>query len=302
MAIGAYIGIDGIAKKNKAIYIGANGKAKSQVTIKTFGEYRGNTPTDFYWTTSNYYTVTDIDDYRQIQVKTRPSTGSMYQAKNSLETPITGSTSATNQVVLVCALIRGYSTNVGYPWFSCMYNKNGTAGYGPLPDLETGAARIGLNDDQWHKVGAIFNTYTSSSEIYEITGVGVGVAPPDSDTRVATTDKFDIKDVCLFNLTEYYGRGNEPSELWCVQNIIGVGEEPELTNLPNKARRVKKVYIGDANNIARICYSIATIEDLIDFKYTDNNNGTYTLTAWNGTTNGTKGTEIIIPDGSNIIL
>lgn len=301
MAIGAYIGIDGIAKKNKAIYIGANGKAKSLVTIRDFGTLTGPSIADFAWNGQTSYTSTKIDDYIQIKVKTQPSTGSMYQCKKWIEPDIIGSTSGTNQVVLVCALIRGYSTNVGYPWFSCLYNKNGSEGYGPLPDLETGVTRTALNDGQWHKVGAIFNTYTSSSNIYEITGVGVGMAPPDSNTRVSTSDKFDVKDVCLFNLTEYYGRGNEPALAWCTQNLVGVGEEPELTNLPNKARRVKKVYVGDDNGIARLCYSVATIEDLIDFEYT-NNNGIYTLTDWNGTTDGIKGTEIIIPDGSNIRL
>ena len=307
MAIGAYIGIDGIARKGKAIYVGANGKAKSLVTIRDFGTLTGSGAFDFAWDGQTSYTVTDIDDYRQIQVKTRPSTGGMYQCKKYFDTPIVGSTSATRRVVFFCAMIRGYTTNIGYPWFSPFYtwNEAGSERYGPLADLETGATKTALNDGQWHKVGGMIQTFAageSANNTYDITGVGVGIAPGDDNTRVATTDKFDIKDVCVFDLTEYYGVGNEPTKAWCTQNIVGVGEEPELTNLPNKARRVKKVYVGDANNIARICYSVATIEDLIDFKYTDNNNGTYTLTAWNGTTNGIKGTEIIIPDGSNIIL
>lgn len=41
---------------------------------------------------------------------------------------------------------------------------------------------------------------------------------------------------------------------------------------------------------------------LIDFEYTDNGNGTYTLTAWKGTLNGVESTELIIPDDSRIIL
>lgn len=40
----------------------------------------------------------------------------------------------------------------------------------------------------------------------------------------------------------------------------------------------------------------------IDFNYTDNNDGTYTLTSWKGTLNGETSTEIIIPDNKKIIL
>ena len=36
--------------------------------------------------------------------------------------------------------------------------------------------------------------------------------------------------------------------------------------------------------------------ELVDFAYTTNSDGTYTLTGWNGTTNGEPGTELIVPD------
>ena len=39
-----------------------------------------------------------------------------------------------------------------------------------------------------------------------------------------------------------------------------------------------------------------------DFNYTTNDNGTYTLTEWKGTTNGVESTECIIPDDPRIIL
>lgn len=41
---------------------------------------------------------------------------------------------------------------------------------------------------------------------------------------------------------------------------------------------------------------------LIDFAYTDNGNGTYTITGWNGTYNGEVSTEIIIPNYECIIV
>lgn len=42
--------------------------------------------------------------------------------------------------------------------------------------------------------------------------------------------------------------------------------------------------------------------ELIDFQYTDNENGTYTITDWKGTLNGEPSTKIIIPDNTHIIL
>lgn len=41
---------------------------------------------------------------------------------------------------------------------------------------------------------------------------------------------------------------------------------------------------------------------LIDFNYTDNSNGTYTLTSWKGTYNGESSTELIIPNNAYIVL
>ena len=45
------------------------------------------------------------------------------------------------------------------------------------------------------------------------------------------------------------------------------------------------------------------IEDvLIDFVYTDNRNGTYTITDWKGTFEGVASTRCIIPEDARIIL
>ena len=44
------------------------------------------------------------------------------------------------------------------------------------------------------------------------------------------------------------------------------------------------------------------VTTLIDFEYTDNGDGTYTITGWKGTTNGAASTEIIIPNNSKIIV
>ena len=71
----------------------------------------------------------------------------------------------------------------------------------------------------------------------------------------------------------------------------------------NIARAVQKAYIGDKNGIARLFFEKASGSDpLIDFEYTDNGDGTYTLTAWKGTKNGVPSTELVIPNMASIIL
>ena len=41
---------------------------------------------------------------------------------------------------------------------------------------------------------------------------------------------------------------------------------------------------------------------LVDFTYTDNGNGTYTITGWKGTYNGVTSTEMIVPNNAYIIV
>ena len=41
---------------------------------------------------------------------------------------------------------------------------------------------------------------------------------------------------------------------------------------------------------------------LIDFEYTANNDGTYTLTGWKETLNGEPSNEMIIPNNNKIVL
>lgn len=52
-----------------------------------------------------------------------------------------------------------------------------------------------------------------------------------------------------------------------------------------------------------ITFEVTSLEKLlIDFEYTNNNDGTYTLTDWKETLNGEASTEMIIPDNEVIIL
>jgi hypothetical protein len=60
-------------------------------------------------------------------------------------------------------------------------------------------------------------------------------------------------------------------------------------------------YFIEMRNGTLVSYPVPA-SNLDDFEYTDNGNGTYTLTGWKGTANGVTSTEMIIPDDPSIIL
>lgn len=295
-------------RKVKGIYIGNNGSIKSIIDVE--GTIDNQVSTAVYeWTNRQCYDIEKVEDYLQVIPERITDAGRMYHCKKYFDNPIIGRNSSARKLVLVTAMVRGYSTNVGYPWIGLYYDVKDDTGTEEsflqiATDLETGVKYTGLNDGQWHKVGMLRQTCATNgtgSLYYDYTGIAIGVASPDDNTKVSSNDKFDLKDLCVFDLTEMYGQGNEPGIDWCAANIAGQGQKVELSNLPNRARRVKKAYIGDSNNTAQLCYAIVTPEDLIDFNYTDNEDGTYTITGWKGTYQGNPSTKVIIPDGSNII-
>lgn len=55
-------------------------------------------------------------------------------------------------------------------------------------------------------------------------------------------------------------------------------------------------------NIAKKLPDYHFYKSLIDFEYTENADGTVTLTSWKETLNGEPSTELVIPDNERIIL
>ena len=89
------------------------------------------------------------------------------------------------------------------------------------------------------------------------------------------------------------------------------GTTKEITNytyskepLTDKTANITiSYYEGGVTHIVNIPITVKPfIEALIDFEYTDNGDGTYTLTSWKGTYNGEPSTEMIIPNYSCIIV
>ena len=68
------------------------------------------------------------------------------------------------------------------------------------------------------------------------------------------------------------------------------------------ARKLVKGYIGDENGIARLIFAGFDISILQDFDYIENDDGTFTLTAWKGTYKGKDSTIMVTPDSELVIV
>lgn len=76
------------------------------------------------------------------------------------------------------------------------------------------------------------------------------------------------------------------------------GNTYEITEyMCTKQGNIVTISYGKLNTTIEI-----TIVNLNDFEYTDNGNGTYTLTGWKGTLNGETSTKLVIPDSKAVVL
>lgn len=74
-------------------------------------------------------------------------------------------------------------------------------------------------------------------------------------------------------------------------------ENYECSNVQNDGSVVVTYY--ELNNSYETSFFVEVIsveEDLIDFEWYENDDGTYTLTEWKGTYNGEPSTKLIVPD------
>lgn len=136
-------------------------------------------------------------------------------------------------------------------------------------------------------------------------------------TTTGTLEKVsEIKIIGLPTKTHYIeGETFDPTGL----KVIVVGDkgsnveiadytvtEPEITRAGNIEFTVSYTHIdGTVYSVTKsipITCTTQTELSLIDFKYKDNGDGTFTIIDWKDTLNGEPSTECIIPDDPNIIL
>lgn len=108
--------------------------------------------------------------------------------------------------------------------------------------------------------------------------------------------KFDPTGM-IVTATSYDGGAREITDYTYNENYLtDIGENIEFEINFIEGGNVLKDFV--AINVSEFDPAV----ELVDFTYTSNADGTYTLTAWKGTTNGVSGTELIVPDNGLVIL
>lgn len=246
------------------VYIGLKSKTLINLLNNGFSSNNKN-----YWTIDTQYDSTQYTDYFNVTLNSTVNTSNTgtspcYQLFDS----ISGSTADTRQLIYCQAKVRGKSTNVSWPRAYLREYKNGgsTATYTSNLSAIDGSTESELNDGNWHTMSGRFHTYNSNTGdywSYDRATFSINVSNTEGDTM-------DIKDFIIVNLTEAFGRGNEPSKADC-DNYMTVSDNdkiyyqgPEVESVAHNiskiyigidgvAHKIKKAYIG-VNNIARLCH------------------------------------------------
>lgn len=119
-------------------------------------------------------------------------------------------------------------------------------------------------------------------------------------------------DTYPIKMNYYEGEHFDPTGM----TLIGTTKDGRIISIENY--EIKNYLLEQGTNIIEIYFKdveeelVTTIEimaqnfdaevELVDFEYTANSDGTYTLTAWKQTLNGEPSTELIIPEIDFIIL
>lgn len=151
------------------------------------------------------------------------SNGGAWINNTPFPSTVSGNTSDTAQILYICAEAKGYSTNtVGHPrmWYRTYINGSTTLTNYAMRTLD--GEMDAPNDDKWHTFSVRITTYDNGS-YYEYTGVS-----PVLYTSNGVGDKASFKNLRVYNLTKLYGRGNEPTKVWCDKNLTTKGT---ITNL-----------------------------------------------------------------------
>lgn len=127
----------------------------------------------------------------------------------------------------------------------------------------------------------IYKEFTANTSWQKISGLGTSEGNSNEgyvavDFQGAPKNTFYVDCFELYDLTEIFGAGNEPTQEWCDANL-------DATIGKGIARKVKKGYIG-VGGVAQLFYSLATLvpfsSSRAPINWTDSGNGK-TATATN---------------------
>ena len=177
--------------------------------------YNGETLKDLIgWSlNSNYSVKSNADGYLSLTAKTDYT--DTHPCSYIFDTPINGDTTESRQVIYCSAQLRGHNTNSSNSYPRCYLRRydNGYTSETKYLDLII-ADGDNKNDGKWHVYSERFVTKSlDTGNSFEYFGISIGISHGNKN------DTCDFKDVCVFNLTELYGRGKEPSKSWCDANL-----------------------------------------------------------------------------------
>ncbi|MBO5179930.1 MAG: hypothetical protein J6B87_06255 [Clostridia bacterium] len=167
---------------------------------------------------SSYMTAT-YDGNCVTLTNNQSSNGEAWINNTPFPSTVSGNTSDTAQILYICAEAKGYSTNtVGHPriWYRTYVNGSTTLTNYAMNTLD--GKMDAPNDDKWYTFSARVATYNNGN-YYEYTGVS-----PVLYTSNGVGDKASFRNFRVYNLTELYGRGKEPTKTWCDKNLTGAGK------------------------------------------------------------------------------
>jgi hypothetical protein len=226
------------------------------------GDFSDTTNVTNYWEINNNYTPTKIDDYLNIKATGNVTTeGNTFPCYQNFNTNISG-----NTIIYACAKIKSPNTNVNsYPRVYLSYYKNGLTGddnikFQILESID-GNSNKDLNDDSWHTLSTRVSTYADTGDYYTYQRIAFGL------WNTTVNEQMNIKDIRLFNLTEIFGRGYEPTKTWCDNNLTkeevikSLMNYPEVNGVKFLSDKGTKVNISEGSSDYNFNYTDGIVTD-----------------------------------------
>ncbi len=173
------------------------------------------------------------------------------------------------------------------------------------------------NSDKLATEKKVETSITSPKDYFALTDIDNGytyIVQMKNGNLVSRCGVSSIKVTTMPNKIEYYAGEyfDDPTGM-VVTATCEDGSVIEITNYTCSdnqfiiGENIVTISYNEAGNTYTTTITVNAIEFdaatiLIDFEYTDNGDGTYTITAWKGTKNGVASTEMVVPNSSNIIL
>lgn len=127
--------------------------------------------------------------------------------------------------------------------------------------------------------------------------VRIEITTPPTKTEYMKGQKFDPSGMVVSGITQDGNRVELSYFKYPTEAFMTVSDNFEVEISYEEFGRI---YKSDPL-IIKVNEFDPTIE-LVDFNYSSNSDGTYTLTSWKGTTGNVTGTELIIPDNTLVML